>query len=353
MTTPKPPRPEARILVIDDHESNVRLFDRLLRRAGYDNLAATTDPGEAVRLFDKFQPDMVLLDLVMPGLDGFQVMGMLRARMPLGLEVPIMALTADDQPETVHRALGEGASDFLAKPFDPVEVLLRVANLLEVRFSKRELNHEKRKLKTKIRKRTSELEAAQVEILDRLARAAEFRDDDTGEHTQRVGKIAAAIGRAIGLERRQADVLRRAAPLHDVGKIGVPDSILLKPGKLTPEEFEVIKSHVTIGTGILAGSRFSTLRMAEQIARHHHERWDGTGYPDGLAADKAPLAARITAIADVFDALTHERPYKQAWPVARAVEEIRGQRGRQFDPEIVDAFLDLLLRGDLDGPKKT
>lgn len=341
----RPSHPEARILIIDDHDDIVHLLDRLLRGAGYENLAATSDPREGVRLFDEFQPDVVLLDLVMPGLDGFGVMKLLRPRMAPDLEVPIMALTAHDEPDTLHRALGEGASDFITKPFDPVEVLLRVANLLAIRFSKRDLE-------AKVRKRTYELEAAQVEVLDRLARAAEYRDDDTGEHTQRVGKVAAAVGGAIGLERARVDLLRRAAPLHDVGKMGVPDSILLKRRKLTRKEFDLIKKHTTIGAAILAGSRFETLQMAEEIARSHHERWDGKGYPDGLGAERIPVAARITSIADVFDALTHERPYKEAWPIPRAVEEIRLQRGQQFDPDVVDAFLELVLAGRLDEPEK-
>jgi putative two-component system response regulator len=181
--------------------------------------------------------------------------------------------------------------------------------------------------------------AAQVEILERLALAAEYRDDDTGEHTRRVGKTAAAIAATIGLAADEVELLRRAAPLHDVGKIAIPDAILRKPGRLTGEEFEEIKQHTVKGAAMLAGRGFPLLDLAERIALTHHERWDGHGYPHGLAGEAIPLAGRIVAVADVFDALTHERVYKEAWPVEQALEEIRTQAGRQFDPDVVEAFL--------------
>jgi putative two-component system response regulator len=183
-----------------------------------------------------------------------------------------------------------------------------------------------------------------VEIIERLARAAEFRDDNTGQHTERVGQMAALIAREIGLPDSTVSLIRRAAPLHDVGKIGIPDSILLKLGKLTDEEFALVKTHTTIGARILSGSRFSLLRMAEEIAFSHHEHWDGGGY-EGLVGEAIPLAGRIVAVADVFDALTHKRPYKAAWPIADAIAEIERQRGGQFDPNLVDGFLSVIHRG--------
>lgn len=188
---------------------------------------------------------------------------------------------------------------------------------------------------------TRDLREAQIETIERLATAAEFRDDDTGQHVHRVSQNCARIAAALQWPEAQTELIRKASPLHDVGKIGIPDHILLKPGKLTPEEWEIMKSHILIGSSILSGSRFPLLQMAEEIALTHHEKWDGTGYSPGLGGEAIPLSGRIVAVADVFDALTHERPYKKAWPVSEAVDEIRSQSGRHFDPDVVEAFLTL------------
>jgi putative two-component system response regulator len=226
------------------------------------------------------------------------------------------------------------------------EVLLRIQNLLETRHLHREITTQNRLLETKVRQRTAELEAAQLETLERLATAAEFRDDDTGRHTQRVGHLAELLGRAINLPEEEAALLRRAAPLHDVGKIGVPDSILLKPGPLTPEERQVMRTHTTIGAKILTG-RSRTMQMAAAIALAHHEWWDGSGYPSGQAGDAIPLAARIVAVADVIDALSSDRVYRPAWPAEEVLREISLQRGRQFDPRIVDVCCQPSVREQL------
>jgi putative two-component system response regulator len=252
--------------------------------------------------------------------------------------LPILMLTGDDTPEAKRDALSRGAKDFLNKPFNSDEVLLRIGTLLETRFLYLQIQSQNQILEAKVRDRTRELEAAQIEIIERLARAAEFRDDNTGQHTARVGQMAALIAKQIGLPDSEVSLIRRAAPLHDVGKIGIPDSILLKLGKLTKEEFEIVKTHTTIGARILSGSHFTILRLAEEIALTHHERWDGNGY-SGIVGDAIPLAGRIVAVADVFDALTQKRPYKAAWPVGDAIAEIERQRSRQFDPALVDAFL--------------
>jgi putative two-component system response regulator len=216
--------------------------------------------------------------------------------------------------------------------------MLRIGTLLETRFLYLQIQSQNQMLEAKVRERTRELEAAQIEIIERLAKAAEFRDDNTGQHTERVGQMAALLAKQIGLPDSQVSLIRRAAPLHDVGKIGIPDTILLKLGKLTDDEFALVKTHTTIGARILSGSRFPILRLAEEIAFNHHERWDGDGYV-GVSRDAIPLAGRIVTVADVFDALTQKRPYKAAWPVGDAVGEIDRQRGRQFDPALVDAFL--------------
>lgn len=329
----------ARILIIDDQQANVTLLERILRRAGYVNLRSTTEPREVPSAYSEFGPDLLLLDLHMPHLDGFAVMTGLKPLIPAGAYFPILVLTADITPETKQQALANGAKDFVTKPFDHTEVLLRIENLLETRALHLELRSHNQLLEEKVRERTRELEEAHLEILERLAVAAEFRDDETGQHAKRVGQMSAILARNLGLPSDQAELIQRAAPLHDVGKIGVPDHILLKHGALTSEEFEIIKAHTTIGARILSGGRFPLLRMAEEIARTHHERWDGTGYPQGLKDEAIPLSGRIVALADAFDALVSVRPYKKAMRIEDSVAAIRAGRGTQFDPAVVDAFL--------------
>jgi putative two-component system response regulator len=281
---------------------------------------------------------LILLDLHMPHLDGFEVMEQL-GQIAEATYLPILVLTGDLDPDTKQRALSMGAKDFVYKPFDPVDVQLRIRTLLETRFLYLRIQSQNHILEAKVRERTRALEDAQIEIIERLAMAAEFRDDNTGQHTQRVGQTSALVAQQLGWSDTQVNLIRRAAPLHDVGKIGVPDTILLKPGKLTVEEFDLIKTHTVIGARILSGSRFPLLQMAEQIAISHHEWWDGNGYTPGLKHDAIPLVGRIVAVADVFDALTQQRPYKPAWPLSQAVAEVERQRGRQFDPRVADAFL--------------
>ena len=327
----------ARILIVDDEAANVELLRRVLDRAGFRKVDSTTDPCEAVSLYVQTRPDLILLDLHMPHMDGLAVMDRLNQIIEASY-LPILMLTGDLSPEARREALSRGAKDFVNKLFNPDEVLLRIRTLLETRFLYLQIQSQNQMLEAKVRERTRELESAQIEIIERLARAAEFRDDNTGQHTERVGHMAALLARELGLTDAQVSLIRRAAPLHDVGKIGIPDAILLKLGNLTPAEFELVKTHTTIGARILSASRFALLRLAEEIAFSHHERWDGAGYA-GLAGDQIPLAGRIVTVADVFDALTQKRPYKPAWPVEEAVAEVDRQRGRQFDPAIVDAFL--------------
>ena len=330
----------ARILIVDDEITNIQLLRRLLERAGFTRIATTCDPRDARTLYVEFRPDLILLDLHMPHLDGLAVLQELN-QIAEATYLPVLILTGDVSPEARRDALSRGAKDFLHKPFSPDEVLLRIGTLLETRFLYLQIQSQNQMLDAKVRERTRELEAAQIEIIERLAKAAEFRDDNTGQHTERVGQMAALIARQAGLPDTQVSLIRRAAPLHDVGKIGVPDAILLKLGKLTNEEFSVVKTHTTIGARILSGSRFPILRLAEEIAFSHHERWDGHGYA-GIRKESIPLAGRIVAVADVFDALTQQRPYKEAWSVSEAIAEIDRQRGRHFDPALVDAFLRII-----------
>ena len=329
---------DARILVIDDEQANVRLLERILERAGYRHVRSTTDPEAVLGLVDMFRPDLLLLDLRMPRLDGFEILDLLPTVVPEVLDLPVLVLTADLSQEVKRRALAAGARDFLTKPFDVDEVLLRIANMLDIRFLTLELKIENVTLEERVRDRTRELEESHIETFERLALAAEYRDDDTGQHTRRVGRMAALLASELGLDHEDVDLLERAAGLHDVGKIGIPDRILLAPRKLTPEEFEIVKTHTTIGARIMSGSRSPLMRMAEEVAWSHHERWDGSGYV-GAVGEEIPLMGRITTVADVFDALTHDRPYKKAWPLDESIAEIWAQRDRQFDPHVVDAFL--------------
>jgi putative two-component system response regulator len=328
----------SRILIVDDQSSNVMLLEGILQEEDFTSYRSLTDSRKVLSTFIEYLPDLILLDLQMPYLDGFAVMKQLQACIAPGDFLPILVLTADITPEAKRRALTEGALDFLTKPFDATEVVLRIKNLLRTRLLHLQLQKQNEVLDEKVHERTADLEATQVEILERLALAAEYRDDDTGEHTKRVGESAARIAETLGWPQKEVELIRRAAPLHDVGKIAIPDSILLKPGKLTPEEFERMKTHTNMGAQILSGGRFPLLQLAEQIALTHHERWDGTGYI-GLRKEAIPMAGRIVTVADVFDALTSKRPYKEAWSVSDAIEEIQRQSGHQFDPYVVEAFL--------------
>ena len=329
----------AHILIVDDQPANVLLLEKMLRGAGYLNLRSTTDSRETLSIFTEFRPNLILLDLLMPHLDGVAVMETLRPQIPDSTFLPILVLTADTTPEAKLRALSAGAKDFLTKPFDRTEVLLRIQNLLETRLIHRQLEGMNQRLEETVENRTRELEDARNETLERLAIAAEHRDDDTGNHIHRVGEVSGLVAETLELPKAQVELIRRAAALHDVGKIGISDEILLKPGKFTPAEFEQMKAHSAIGAEILSGSNVPLLQMAEEIALNHHERWDGTGYPNGLEGEGIPLSARIVAVVDVFDALTHDRPYKEAWPTEDAIAELQRQRKKQFDPRVVEAFL--------------
>ena len=327
----------SRVLIVDDEPANVDILTRILGRSGFSHLESTTDSREVAAMYLRFRPDLILLDLHMPHLDGLAVMDQLN-EIAEASYLPILILSGDLTPDARREALSRGAKDFVAKPFLPEELLLRIKTLLETRMLYLQIQSQNHLLEAKVRERTRALEEAQVEIVARLAAAAEFRDDNTGQHTQRVGQMSALIALRMGLPDSQVALIRRGAELHDVGKIGVPDAILLKNGKLTREEFEIVKTHTTIGARILSGGKFPLLRLSEDIALTHHERWDGDGYA-GLRGTDIALAGRIVTVADVFDALTQQRPYKPAWTVADAIGEIDRQRGRQFDPDVVDAFL--------------
>jgi putative two-component system response regulator len=339
------------ILAVDDEESNLLLLRRILEREGYVNVVTTTEPSRVPEMFVKTRPSLVLLDLHMPGMDGFELMERLGPMMGERRSIPFLVLTADATEESKRRALSVGARDFLTKPLDRIELLLRVRNLLEVQNLQDRLFEQNANLEIEVAERTRDLEQARLEVLDRLAIAAEYRDDDTQQHAWRLGRTSVLLALGLGLPDQEVELIRRAAPLHDIGKIGIPDAILLKPGKLSDWEFEQMKTHTTIGAEILSGSRSPLLVMAECIALTHHERWDGGGYPRGLAGEQILLPGRIVAAADVFDALAHARPYKPAWPVQEAVAEVLDHAGGQFDPDVVQVFAKLDHQALLSGAR--
>ena len=337
----------ARILIVDDDGVNIRLLRRILQFHGYTGIHATTDGTRVAAMVAELEPDLLLLDLHMPPPDGFTILEELAALINGPERLPVLVLTGDGSFETKRRALSLGARDFLSKPFDSTEAMLRVRNLIETRLLQRELKDHNAQLESKVAERTVDLERAQYEIMERLGRASELRDDQTGRHTQRVGAMAAALASALGLDPRVVDLIRRAAPLHDVGKIGIPDRILLKPGALTPEERAVMRTHTLIGAKMLSGGRSELVKMAEAIALSHHECWDGTGYPNGLEGAEIPVEARIVALADSVDALSHNRPYRAAQTHKEVIAEVRRSSGTHFDPRVVEAMLDSGFPGSI------
>ena len=324
-----------RLLLVDDDEAALRVLEQVLARQGIYELYTMMDPRQVLPRFRDLQPDLVILDLHMPGLDGFAVIQQLRVRVPEGEFLPILIFSGDLTAESKQRALALGASDFLTKPFEMAEVHLRVRNLLQIR----ELTG---RLSERVRQQTEQLQDSETELAARLALVAELCDYGDGEHVQRVGRTASIIAERLGLAEEIVRVIRHAAPLHDIGKTAIPDAILLKRDELSLEEWDTMKTHTTMGARMLTGSRSPILQMAEEIALYHHENWNGTGYTPGLGGEDIPLVARIVTVSDVFDALTHDRPYKAAWTSERAAEWISSMRDSKFDPRVVDALLDAL-----------
>jgi putative two-component system response regulator len=328
---------QAKILIVDDQPPNVMLLQRMLVAEGYCNITATNYPTQVQQLQRDTRFDLILLDIRMPEMDGFQVMELLRQ--DAGEDyLPILVLTAQTDEETRLRALSFGARDFVTKPFSRPEVLNRIRNLLEVRLLHNQLRQQNNLLEQRVRERTMEIRDTQLEIIRRLGFAAEHRDNETGLHIIRMSKYCQSIAQEMGLSEAEVELILNASPMHDIGKLGIPDRVLLKPGKLDAEEWEIMKTHTSKGAEILEGHPSELLSTAKAIALYHHEKWDGSGYPGGIKGAQIPLAARIVAIADVFDALTSKRPYKEAWPLERALDEIRAGSGAHFDPAIVDAF---------------
>jgi len=316
-----------KIIIVDDDQMIRDMLKLFLSR--YFDVKVAADGLEALDIVRSFMPDLALIDIDMPRMDGLALMKELNLQIP-GL--PIIFLSGSGDLEKIQQALSGYTADYIMKPADNADLLLRIKAAL-MSSEKRRIDSEKAILEA-----TKELRDIKLEIINRLAKAAELRDPETGMHILRVGYISGEIALACGFDAKFCDLLVFAAPMHDVGKVGIPDHILLKPGKLTNEEFEIIKSHSLIGAKVLSGSKHQLIQMAETIALSHHEKWDGTGYPQRLSGTDIPVEGRITAIADVFDALTSERPYKVAWPLEKAFQEIQSQAGAQFDPDLVSCF---------------
>lgn len=364
--TPKPVHPsvksipEGKVMIVDDEISNVLVVKKHLERAGYTSFETTTESTAALSLLKSSGSDLLLLDINMPGISGIDILREMRADPQLH-EIPVLILTANTEESIKWNCLELGATDFLIKPVDAMELVPRVRNALIANLNRKFREQYAAELEKKVHQRTVELEASRREAIFCLARAAEMRDNDTGNHVIRVGRYAGIIAKALGCPDWFVVDIEVAAQLHDVGKIAIPDSILLKPGKLEPQEFEIIQNHVKLGHQIIkpfagtdatkmrdhvsAGSEMlrdgsSLMRLAATIAQTHHEKFDGSGYPLGLAGEDIPLEGRIAAVADVYDALSAERPYKKALPREKCFEIMREGRGKHFDPEILDAFFE-------------
>ncbi|MEM7456032.1 MAG: HD domain-containing phosphohydrolase [Planctomycetota bacterium] len=352
----------AKIMIVDDEQLVIRVVKRFLASDGYKNFVTTTDPRQAVDRIIAERPDVVLLDINMPHINGLELLK-IRQRTPECQHVPFIILSANSETETKREALQLGATEFLNKPVDPFELVLRVQNALIVKRHHDHLENYAEQLVREVQRRTAQIERSREQIIHCLAKAAEYRDNETGEHVIRVGKYSHVVAQQLGFSKKYCRQIELAAQLHDVGKIGIPDSILLNPGKLTGEEFEVMKKHCGLGCeimGPLAQSEVDKiqghsnvggfimdifdespmLEMAAVIARTHHEKWDGSGYPNQLKGDQIPIEGRIVCVADVYDALCSERPYKPKFPIKKCLEIMLSERGTRFDPIVLDAFFE-------------
>ena len=331
----------SRILIVDDEPANVAVLQAMLVGEGYTNLMSTGDPREVVGLHQTHDFDIILLDIRMPYMSGIEVLEKLTATLEEGDWLPVLVLTAQTDDETRFQALTAGARDFVNKPFKRWEVMLRIRNMLETRhfFKRQRLRADE--LEEIVHERTKEVRETQLGIIERLGQAGEYRDEDTGMHVLRTSHACHKLALAAGLSSTAAELVLYATPMHDIGKIGISDLILLKPGRLDPEERKLIETHTTIGGKIIGEHKSELLTLARNVALFHHEKWDGTGYPHGLKGEDIPIEARIAAICDVFDALTSPRPYKEAWPLEKAVAMIREEAGKHFDPKLVEVFLEI------------
>lgn len=351
----------SKIMIIDDEQLVIRVVRRFLASDGYENFITVEDPRLALESIEREKPDVVLLDIMMPHVTGLDLLK-IRQKSPTIQHIPFIILSANSEAQIKRDALQLGASDFLSKPVDPSDLVLRVQNALTVKRHHDHLANYAVELEKQVRERTRQIEKSREQIIHCLARAAEYRDNETGEHVIRVGKYCGIIADQLGFGPEYCHEIELAAQLHDVGKIGIPDSVLLNPGKLNTEEFDIMKTHCDLGMAImepLANSEGERVRrhtdmggfimdgvdspmleLAATIARTHHEKWDGTGYPFQLKGENIPIEGRICCVADVYDALCSERPYKPKFPIKKCLEIMLSERGTRFDPIVLDAFFE-------------
>lgn len=309
-----------RILIVDDEPANLKVMREVL--GNQYRMSFAKSGAVALALLEKEQPKLILLDIMMPDMNGFEVCEILKSTPALS-HIPIIFVTALGDESDEFKGFELGAVDYITKPISPAIVRARVKTHLSL-------------------VQAEQLKQAHVDLVHRLGRAAEYKDTDTGEHIARMSQYSKLLALEFGMGEQQAELLRQAAPMHDVGKIGIPDAILLKPGRLTPDEFDHMKQHAAIGAQILANSSSPLLQLAHKLAIEHHEKWDGSGYPNGLKGEQISVEGRIVAIADVFDALTSKRPYKEAWGVEEALEHMQAQAGKHFDPHLINLFVNKL-----------
>ncbi|MCO7208364.1 MULTISPECIES: response regulator [Pseudoalteromonas] len=307
----------ARILVVDDEPANLKVIREVLAN---DYRLSFAKSGElALQLIENEPPKLILLDIMMPDMSGFEVCKVLKAN-PKTAHIPVIFVTALSHEQDESEGFALGAVDYITKPISPAIVRARVKNHLSL-------------------VQAEQLQLAHIDLIQRLGRAAEYKDTDTGEHIARMSRYSKVLALAYGMSEYEAEQLKQAAPMHDVGKIGIPDSVLLKPGRLNETEYEHMKQHALIGAKILENSTSPLLQLAHKLALEHHEKWDGTGYPYGLKGEEISIEGRIVTIADVFDALTSKRPYKKAWSVEEALDLLKDEAGKHFDPQLVDLFI--------------
>lgn len=368
----------AKVMIIDDEPVNIDIVQAYLEDEGFTKFLTTTESTTAMPMIRRKRPDLVLLDIKMPRISGLEILESMRQE-PEIAQIPVIILTASNDPKVKLAALRLGASDFLSKPVDPSELMLRLENVIAVKAYQDHLAEYSERLEKQVQLRTRELVRSRQEAIHCLARAGEYRDDDTGHHVTRVGQYSALIASELGFPKSAIELIEQAAQLHDVGKIGIPDSILHKPGKLEPHEFELIqehcgigrriinplsheesirlKSHTSVGMQIMGSTSSPVLKLAAVIAASHHEKWDGSGYPKGLSGNAIPIEGRIVAVADVFDALSSARPYKKAFPLEQCLQILQEGREKHFDPRVLDAFMNriddvIVIREQYEDPKE-